>query len=88
MNNYIIVERFKDELVSGTVNGTVKKGDLVELYDFLDNPLGIYSHIEEISFFGIHYDSIEDGTLASFYIPSISSDMLYSGIKIVVVSED
>ena len=86
INNYIKVERFRDELVSGTVHGIVKKGDLIELYDSLDNPTGVYSHIEEISYFGIHYDSIEEGTLASFYIPNITSDLLYSGIKIVIVS--
>ncbi|MCR5786870.1 MAG: hypothetical protein K6G28_04145 [Acholeplasmatales bacterium] len=85
LNNYIRVERFKDELISGTVSGTVSKGALVELYDSLNNPLGIYSHIEEISLLGIHYDSISEGTLASFYIPSFQASFLDKGYKIVVI---
>ncbi len=87
MTNYIKVERFKDELVSGPVTGLVKVNDLVEVYDILNNPLGIYSHIEAISLFGIHYDTIEDGTSASFYIPGIVEDVLDKGYKIVVVGE-
>jgi hypothetical protein len=85
INNYIRIERFKDELISGTVHGTVLKGDLVELYDSLNNPLGLFSHIEEISLLGIHYDSISEGTLCSFYIPSFTSDILDKGYKVVVI---
>ncbi len=87
MKNYIKVERFKDELISGPVSGIVKINDLVEVYDILNNPLGLYSHIEAISLFGIHYDYIEDGTSASFYIPGIEANVLDKGYKIVVVGE-
>ena len=86
-NNYIKVERFKDFLISGTVSGVVKVNDLVEVYDLLNNPLGIYSHIEAISIMGIHYDYIENGTSASFLIPEIYESLLDKGYKIVVISE-
>ncbi len=85
--NYIKVERFQDELISGVVNGIVRKDDLVEVYDLLNNPLGIYSHIEAISLFGIHYTEIEDGTMASFYIPGLLDEFLDKGYKIVVIND-
>ena len=37
MKNYIKVERFKDELISGPVSGIVKINDLVEVYDILNS---------------------------------------------------
>jgi hypothetical protein len=85
LNNYIRVERHNDEFVSGRVIGFVKVNDLVEVYDLMNNPLGIYSHIEAISVMGIHYDSIDEGTSASFYLPGINSQILDKGYKIVVV---
>jgi hypothetical protein len=51
----------------------------------MNNPLGIYSHIQAISVMGIHYDSIDEGTSASFYLPGINSQILDKGYKIVVV---
>ena len=83
--NYIRIERFNDEFVSGRVNGIIKLNDLVEIYDLMNNPLGIYSHVEVISLMGIHYEEVDNGTSASFYLPGINGSILDKGYKVVVV---
>lgn len=88
MNNYIkIKEIYGNNNISGTVYGNVKVGDLVELYDSINNSLNIFSHIESINIFGIEYDSLSHGITASFICPGFNEDFLDKGMKIVVCEE-
>ena len=84
MNNYIKILSFNSKYITAQVYGTIKKDDLVELYDTLKNPLGIYSHIESISVFGLDYETLEHGLTASFICPGLDESILDVGMRLVV----
>lgn len=84
MNNYIKILSFNSKYITGQVYGTIKKDDLVELYDTLKNPLGIYSHIESISLFGLDYETLEHGCSADFTCPGLDESILDVGMRLVV----
>ncbi len=83
MNNYIKIKEIKSDCIVGQVVGEIFQGDLVELYDNLKNPLGIYTSVKTILYFGIDYDSIQNGYEASFYCPGLSNNLLDTGMYLV-----
>lgn len=83
MNNYIKIKEIKSDYIVGQVVGDIFQGDLVELYDNLKNPLGIYTSVKTILYFGIDYDSIQNGYEASFYLPGLSNSLLDTGMYLV-----
>lgn len=83
MNNYIKITEIDDDYLTGKVYGSISKGDIVELYDNLNNPLEIYSHIEQILIYGIEYELIEHGYEAMFIVPGLEKSILDKGMRLV-----
>ena len=83
MNNYIKITEIHDNSILGKVYGTINKGDIVELYDNINNSLEIFTHIENILIFGIEYDSLEHGYEATFIVPGLDKSLLDTGMKLV-----
>lgn len=86
-NSYFKIVEYNSEYITGLVVGSINKDQIVELYDSLNNPLGIYSHIEEIKIYGIEFDSISNGQTALFKCPGFDISLLDNGMKIVVSEE-
>lgn len=87
INNYIKITDYDNFEIVGIVHGAIKKDSLVELYDSLNNPLGIYSHVDSINIYGIEYDEVSHGITARFICPGLSADLLDKGMKVVVSEE-
>lgn len=83
MNNYIKITEIGEYYLTGKVYGSISKGDIVELYDNLNNSLQIYSHIEHILIYGIEYDLIEHGYEAMFIVPGLDKSILDKGMRLV-----
>ncbi len=83
MNNYLKITSITNEGITCKAYGTLNKDDIVELYDNLNNPLGIFSHVETILMFGIEFDTIDHGYEALFILPGLDESILDLGMKLV-----